>query len=53
MKYWKGEYHTLNFAHQALTMSEDVLLIPSNLLFACIMLGHCLIPLVAVSHLLV
>ena len=49
MKYWDGEYHTLNFAHQALITSEDILLFMS----AYITSGHRLIPLAAVSYLLV
>lgn len=38
---WDGEYHPLHFVHQAQTMSEDILLLlPSNLVFACITSKH-------------
>ena len=54
MKYWDGEYHPLNLGHQILTSSEDILqLLPSNLVFACVMSGHCFIPFIAMPYLFV
>lgn len=53
MKYWDDEYHLLHFVHQAQITNEDILLpLPSNLVFACIMSKHFLIPFVAILYLL-
>lgn len=54
MKYWDSGYHPLHSIHQALTMIGDILLLLLfNLMFACFMTGHYLIPLVTMPYLLV